>query len=156
MDDLSNWYVRRCRDRFWGSGMTEDKEAAYTTLYTVLSTLTKIIAPYVPFMAENMYRNLVTPFYKDAPESVHLCDFPVADESMIDPVLEEGMKDVLAVVMLGRAARNLAGIKNRQPLRRLIYNGKKELSASPESPRRGRTQRQGRADLFRQRQVHQL
>ena len=130
VDDLSNWYVRRCRDRFWGEGMNADKEAAYTTLYTVLSTLTKVIAPYVPFMAENMYRNLVTPFYKDAPESVHLCDFPVADESLIDPVLEEGMKDVLAVVMLGRAARNLAGIKNRQPLRRLIYNGKKELSAT--------------------------
>lgn len=130
VDDLSNWYVRRCRDRFWGSGMTKDKEAAYTTLYTVLSTLAKIIAPYVPFMAENMYQNLVVPFFKDAPESVHLCDFPVADEKMVDKFLEEGMKDVLAVVMLGRAARNLAGIKNRQPLRRLIYNGKKELSSA--------------------------
>lgn len=130
VDDLSNWYVRRCRDRFWGSGMTKDKEAAYTTLYTVLSTLAKIIAPYVPFMAENMYQNLVVPFFKDAPESVHLCDFPVADEQMVDKFLEEGMKDVLAVVMLGRAARNLAGIKNRQPLRRLIYNGKKELSSA--------------------------
>ena len=127
-DDLSNWYVRRSRDRFWGSGMDADKEAAYTTLYTVLSTLSEVIAPYVPFLAENMYRNLVVPFFKDAPESVHLCDFPVADESLIDPVLEEGMKDVLSVVMLGRAARNVAGIKNRQPLRRLIYNGKKELS----------------------------
>ena len=130
VDDLSNWYVRRCRDRFWGSGMTKDKEAAYTTLYTVLSTLAKIIAPYVPFMAENMYQNLVVPFFKDAPESVHLCDFPVADEQMVDKFLEEGMKVVLAVVMLGRAARNLAGIKNRQPLRRLIYNGKKELSSA--------------------------
>ena len=130
VDVLSNWYVRRCRDRFWGEGMTKDKEAAYTTLYTVLSTLTKVIAPYVPFLAENMYRNLVTPFFKDAPESVHLCDFPQADESMVDRALEEGMKDVLAVVMLGRAARNLAGVKNRQPLRRLIYNGKKELSAA--------------------------
>ena len=130
VDDLSNWYVRRCRDRFWSSGMTKDKEAAYTTLYTVLSTLAKIIAPYVPFMAENMYQNLVVPFFKDAPESVHLCDFPVADEKMVDKFLEEGMKDVLAVVMLGRAARNLAGIKNRQPLRRLIYNGKKELSSA--------------------------
>ena len=127
-DDLSNWYVRRSRDRFWGSGMDADKEAAYTTLYTVLSTLSEVIAPYVPFLAENMYRNLVVPFFKDVPESVHLCDFPVADESLIDPVLEEGMKDVLSVVMLGRAARNVAGIKNRQPLRRLIYNGKKELS----------------------------
>lgn len=128
VDDLSNWYVRRSRERFWGSEMTPNKEAAYTTLYTVLSTLAKIIAPYVPFLAENMYRNLVTPFFPDAPESVHLCDFPVADDKMIDPALEEGMKDVLTVVMLGRAARNTAGIKNRQPLRRLIYNGKKELT----------------------------
>lgn len=129
VDVLSNWYVRRSRDRFWGSEMTPSKEAAYTTLYTVLSTLSKLIAPYVPFMAENMYRNLVVPFFKDAPESVHLCDFPVADESRIDPVLEAGMRDVLTVVMLGRAARNLANIKNRQPLRRLIYNGKTELAA---------------------------
>ena len=128
VDVLSNWYVRRSRDRFWGSEMTPSKEAAYTTLYTVLSTLTKVIAPYVPFMAENMYRNLVVPFFADAPESVHLCDFPVADEKMIDTALEAGMRDVLTVVMLGRAARNLANIKNRQPLRRLIYNGRKELA----------------------------
>ena len=128
VDNLSNWYVRRCRERFWGSGMNENKEAAYVTLYTVLSTLSKVIAPYVPFMAENIYRNLVVNFFSDAPESVHLCDFPVADESRIDPELENGMNDVLKTVVLGRAARNKANIKNRQPLRRLIYNGKKELS----------------------------
>ena len=128
VDDLSNWYVRRCRTRFWGSGMDATKEAAYTTLYTVLTTLAKIIAPYTPFMAESIYRNLVTPFFKDAPESVHLCDFPVADENSIDLALEQGMRDVLKVVELGRAARNAAAIKNRQPLRRLIYNGRKELS----------------------------
>ena len=128
VDNLSNWYVRRCRERFWGSGMNENKEAAYVTLYTVLSTLSKVIAPYVPFMAENIYRNLVVNFFSDAPESAHLCDFPVADESRIDPELESGMNDVLKTVVLGRAARNKANIKNRQPLRRLIYNGKKELS----------------------------
>ena len=127
VDELSNWYVRRSRERFWGSDMTDSKEAAYTTLYTVLSTLSKVIAPYAPFMAENMYRNLVTPFFADAPESVHLTDFPVADESFIDPELEAGMEDVLAVVMLGRAARNFASIKNRQPLRRLIYSGRKTV-----------------------------
>lgn len=128
VDNLSNWYVRRCRDRFWGSDMTENKEAAYVTHYTVLSTLSKVIAPYVPFLAENMYQNLVANFDKNAPLSVHLCDFPVADESRIDPELESGMNDVLKTVVLGRAARNKANIKNRQPLKRLIYNGKKELS----------------------------
>lgn len=128
VDNLSNWYVRRCRDRFWGSDMTDNKEAAYVTLYTVLSTLSKVIAPYVPFLAENMYQNLVANFDKNAPLSVHLCDFPVADESRIDPELESGMNDVLKTVVLGRAARNKANIKNRQPLKRLIYNGKKELS----------------------------
>ena len=128
VDNLSNWYVRRCRDRFWGSDMTENKEAAYVTLYTVLSTLSKVIAPYVPFLAENMYQNLVANFDKNAPLSVHLCDFPVADESRIDPELESGMNEVLKTVVLGRAARNKANIKNRQPLKRLIYNGKKELS----------------------------
>lgn len=128
VDDLSNWYVRRSRERFWGSDMTADKEAAYTTLYTVLATLSKVIAPYVPFMAENIYRNLVAGFMTDAPESVHLADFPTADESYIDKKLESGMRDVLKVVVLGRAARNKANIKNRQPLSKLIYNGKRELS----------------------------
>ena len=126
-DKLSNWYVRRCRGRFWGSGMDATKEAAYTTLYTVLVTLSKVIAPYVPFMAESMYRNLVVPFFMDAPESVHLCDFPAADESMIDRELEKGMEEVLDVVVLGRAARSKANIKNRQPLRRLYYAGGSKL-----------------------------
>lgn len=128
VDELSNWYVRRSRERFWGSDMSANKEAAYTTLYTVLETLSKVIAPFVPFMAESMYQNLVRTFDKTAPLSVHLCDFPIADEKYIDKKLESGMEDVLKVVVLGRAARNKANLKNRQPLKRLIYNGKNELS----------------------------
>ena len=127
-DNLSNWYVRRSRERFWGSDMNPSKEAAYTTLYTVLSTLSKVIAPYVPFLAENIYQNLVRNFDESAPLSVHLCSFPEADETLIDKKLEKGMDDVLKVVVLGRAARNKANIKNRQPLPRLIYNGKNDLS----------------------------
>ncbi|MBR4800708.1 MAG: isoleucine--tRNA ligase [Clostridia bacterium] len=128
VDNLSNWYVRRSRDRFWGSAMTRSKAAAYTTLYTVLVTLSKLLAPYTPFLAEAMYQNLVRNFDKNAPESVHLCDFPKADKKYIDEFLEDGMRDVLNVVVLGRAARNKANIKNRQPLRRLMYNGRRELS----------------------------
>lgn len=128
VDDLSNWYVRRSRDRFWGSDMSKNKEAAYTTLYTVLTTLSKVIAPYTPFMAENIYQNLVANFDENAPESVHLCDFPVADERYIDTQLEEGMSNVLKLVVLGRAARNKSNMKNRQPLAKLFYNGKYELS----------------------------
>ena len=119
VDELSNWYVRRGRERYWGSEMTEDKAAAYTTLWTVLTTLSKLLAPYTPFMAESIYRNLVPQFFKDAPESVHLCDFPKCDEDFIDPELEEGMEDVLSIVLLGRSARNSSGVKNRQPLARL-------------------------------------
>ena len=130
VDILSNWYVRRSRDRFWGSDMSKNKEAAYTTLYTVLSTLSKIIAPYVPFMAEEIYQNLVRNFDKDAPESVHLCSFPIADEKMIDKKLEAGMGDVLKLVVLGRAARNKSNLKNRQPLAKLFYNGRYELPES--------------------------
>lgn len=115
-DNLSNWYVRRGRERYWGSDMTDDKIAAYTTLYTVLVTLSKLIAPYTPFMAESIYQNLVPNFYKDAPESVHLCKFPEADMSMVDKKLEDDMAFVLQAVVLGRAARNKANIKNRQPL----------------------------------------
>ena len=118
-DELSNWYVRRGRERYWGSGMTEDKAAAYTTLYTVLVTLCKVAAPYVPFMAESMYGNLVPEFFNNEPISVHLCSYPVADESMIDEELEKGMEDVLEIVALGRAARNGSNIKNRQPLKKL-------------------------------------
>ncbi len=126
-DNLSNWYVRRSRDRFWGNGMDKSKEAAYMTLYTVLSTLCKLIAPYVPFMAESMYQNLVRNFFADAPESVHLTAFPVVDAARVDKKLEAGMDNVLKLVVLGRSARNKSNLKNRQPLSRLLYNGKYEL-----------------------------
>lgn len=128
VDGLSNWYVRRCRERYWGNEMTEDKKAAYMTLYTVLSTLSLVIAPYTPFMAESIYQNLVRTFEKDAPLSVHLCSYPVSDEKYIDKELEDGMEDVLKVVFLGRAARSKSNIKNRQPLSKLMYNGHKNLS----------------------------
>ncbi|HAG03804.1 MAG TPA: isoleucine--tRNA ligase, partial [Lachnospiraceae bacterium] len=116
VEELSNWYVRRSRERFWGKDMPQDKINAYMTLYTVLVTLTKLAAPFVPFMAESIYRNLVCSVDKNAPESVHLCDFPVCDESMIDAKLEANMEIVLNVVVAGRAARETAKIKNRQPI----------------------------------------
>ncbi len=122
VDELSNWYIRRCRERFWGEGMTEDKAAAYTTLYTVLTTFAKLTAPFTPFIAENIYRNLVPEFYKDAPISVHLCSFPKADENYIDEKLEKDMATIEDMVVLGRAARNLSGIKNRQPLSKLYFS----------------------------------
>lgn len=131
-DVLSNWYVRRGRDRYWGSEMTEDKEAAYATLYHVLTTLAKLLAPYTPFMSEMMYQNLVPAFYPEAPVSVHLCDFPVCDESAIDPALEKGMDDVLTVVALGRAARNSGSVKNRQPLAEMIVASEKPLDIAGE------------------------
>ena len=115
-DILSNWYVRRGRDRYWGSEMTEDKAAAYTTLWHVLVTFAKLTAPYTPFIAEEMYLNLVPAFFKNAEKSVHLCSFPVCDTSLIDENLEKGMDVVLDVVNLGRAARNTGNVKNRQPL----------------------------------------
>ncbi|MBO5285332.1 MAG: class I tRNA ligase family protein, partial [Clostridia bacterium] len=120
VDELSNWYVRRGRERFWGKDMTDDKIAAYTTLYTVLTTLAKLSAPFTPFMAESIYQNLVPKFYKDAPISVHLTSFPVVDESFIDAKLEKGMEDVLNIVVLGRAARNSSNLKNRQPLAKVF------------------------------------
>ncbi len=119
-DDLSNWYVRRGRERYWGHEMTEDKISAYTTLYTVLVTMAKLSAPFTPFMAESIYQNLVPNFFKDAPISVHLCDFPVCDETLIDKELEEGMQNVLDVVVLGRACRNSSNVKNRQPLSKVF------------------------------------
>ena len=131
-DVLSNWYVRRGRDRYWGSNMTEDKAAAYTTLYHILVTLSKLVAPYVPFMAEMMYRNLVPQFSKDAPVSVHLCDYPVCDESAVDFALEKGMADVLDVVVLGRAARNAGAVKNRQPLSEMVVFSERELNIGDE------------------------
>ena len=126
-DDLSNWYVRRSRERFWQPEMNQDKINAYMTLYTALETLTRLSAPYTPFMAEAMYRNLVLGHQPNAPESVHLCDFPVADLSMIDVRLEKIMDDVLHIVTMGRAARNTAVIKNRQPLSRLLVVAPEQL-----------------------------
>ena len=123
VDDLSNWYVRRCRERFWGKGMDDTKEAAFVTLYTVLVTLAKVIAPFVPFMAEEMYQNLVRSVDPSAPESVHLCDFPAADESLIDESLNTQMSALLSVVGLGRACRAAANLKVRQPLSTLYVKG---------------------------------
>ncbi len=120
VDELSNWYVRRGRERYWGEGMTDDKIAAYMTLYTALVTVSKLAAPMIPFMTEDIYRNLVCSLDPSAPESVHLCDFPKADERWIDKKLEEDMEEVLQVVTLGRAARNAVSIKNRQPLAKIF------------------------------------
>ncbi len=131
-DVLSNWYVRRCRDRYWGAEMTEDKAAAYTTLYTVLVTLAKLTAPYTPFIAEMMYQNLVPSFFENEPKSVHLCAFPVSDKSFIDKQLEEGMEEVYQVVILGRAARNGGNIKNRQPLSEMYVVTEKNVNLSEE------------------------
>ena len=124
MDDLSNWYVRRCRERYWGKDMTPDKEAAYMTLYTVLKTMALISAPFTPFMSETMYQNMVRTVDKRAPESIHLCDWPKKDESFIDPELEANMAAVLDIVVLGRSARNAANIKNRQPVASMYVQGK--------------------------------
>ena len=115
-DDMSNWYVRRCRERFWAKGMEQDKVNAYMTLYTALITLSKIAAPMIPFMTEEIYQNLVRSVDKNAPESIHLTDFPTVNEEFIDKDLEVSMDEVLDIVVLGRAARNSANIKNRQPI----------------------------------------
>ncbi len=131
-DELSNWYVRRGRDRYWGPTMTDDKAAAYTTLYTVLTTLAKLVAPYTPFMAEMMYQNLVPAFFPQSPVSVHLCDYPVADMGWVDAVLEDGMEDVLKVVELARSARSTGGLKNRQPLAEMIVASERELAFGEE------------------------
>lgn len=124
VEELSNWYVRRGRERFWGKGMDDTKEAAFITLYTVLVTLSKVIAPFVPFMAEHIYQNLVRSVQKDtAPESVHLCDFPVPNKSMIDEDLNRQMGALLEVISLGRACRSTAALKVRQPLSTLYIKG---------------------------------
>ena len=115
-DELSNWYVRRSRERFWARGMEQDKVNAYLTLHTALVTLAKLCAPMIPFMTEDIYRNLAARFDPAAPASVHLCDYPTADRALIDPELEKDMDAVLKLVTLGRAARSEAAIKNRQPL----------------------------------------
>lgn len=116
VDDMSNWYVRRGRERYWVQGLPEDKIAAYMTLYTALVTTAKAAAPMIPFMTESIYQNLVKSVDKTAPESIHLCDFPTVDSSAIDKSLEENMDKVLEIVVLGRAARNGSSLKNRQPL----------------------------------------
>ena len=128
VDEMSNWYVRRCRDRFWAKGMEQDKINAYMTLYTALVTISKAAAPMIPFMTEDIYRNLVCSIDANAPESVHLCDFPEVKEDWIDSKLEEDMEEVLEAVVLGRACRNTANIKNRQPIGKMYVKADKELS----------------------------
>ena len=127
VDELSNWYVRRSRERFWGKDMPQDKVNAYMTLYTVLVTLTKLSAPFTPFIAESIYQNLVCKISKDQPESVHLCDFPTYDEKLIDKKLEEDMDNVLSIVVAGRAGRNTANIKNRQPIGNMFVKSNNTL-----------------------------
>ena len=127
VDDMSNWYVRRSRERFWAKGMEQDKINAYMTLYTALVTVCKAAAPMVPFMAEDIYQNLVRKIDKEAPESIHLCDFPEVDETCIDRELESRMDEVLKIVVFGRAARNTANIKNRQPIGRMFVKAQTAL-----------------------------
>ncbi len=128
VDDMSNWYVRRSRERFWAQGLEQDKINAYMTLYTALVTVAKLAAPMVPFMADDIYRNLVCSIDSTAPISIHLCDYPVADEALIDKDLEKAMDDVLGIVVLGRSARNGSNIKNRQPLAKMLVKSETELS----------------------------
>ena len=116
VDDMSNWYVRRSRERFWAKGMEQDKINAYMTLYTALENVCKAAAPMIPFMTEDIYQNIVRKVDKDAPESIHLCDFPAVEEAHIDAELEANMDEVLKIVVMGRACRNTANIKNRQPI----------------------------------------
>ena len=129
VDDLSNWYVRRSRERFWGKDMPQDKINAYMTLHTALVTISKAAAPMVPFMTEDIYRNLVCTNDPSAPVSVHLCDFPAVDESMIDPDMEAKMQTVVDIVVLGRAARNGANCKNRQPLGKMVVQTAQTLDS---------------------------
>ena len=127
VDDMSNWYVRRSRERFWAKGMEQDKINAYMTLYTALVTISKTAAPMIPFMTEDIYQNLVCSIDKSAPESIHLCDFPSADETLIDKELEAAMEEVLDIVVMGRAARNAANIKNRQPIGTMFVKAENAL-----------------------------
>ena len=127
VDEMSNWYVRRCRERFWAKGMEQDKINAYMTLYTALTTVCKAAAPMIPFMTEEIYQNLVKSVDQEAPESIHLCDFPAVDESLCDKELEENMDAVLKIVVLGRACRNSASIKNRQPIGQMYVKAPTEL-----------------------------
>jgi len=125
VDELSNWYVRRGRERFWGKGMGGDKEAAFATLYHVLVTLSKLCAPFIPFLAEEIYQNLVVNNVPGAPESVHLCDFPVADKAAVNTDIEEQMDALVEAIQLGRACRNTANLKVRQPVQKLYVKGAK-------------------------------
>jgi isoleucyl-tRNA synthetase len=127
VDDMSNWYVRRSRERFWAKGMEQDKINAYMTIYTALVTVAKAAAPMIPFMTEDIYQNLVRSIDKDAPESIHLCDFPTVDEAHIDNELEASMDEILKIVVFGRAARNTANIKNRQPIGKMYVKAEKAL-----------------------------
>ena len=127
VDDMSNWYVRRCRERFWAKGMEQDKINAYMTLYTAIVTICKVAAPMVPFMTESIYQNLVRNVDKTAPESIHLCNYPEVDESMIDNELEKAMGEVLAIKTFGSAARNAANIKNRQPIANMYIKADQTL-----------------------------
>ena len=129
VDELSNWYVRRSRERFWAKGMEEDKVNAYMTLYTALVTVSKLAAPMIPFMTEQIYRNLVCSVDQTAPESIHLCDYPAANEAWIDKKLEDDMEDLLKVVVMGRACRNAANLKNRQPLGQMFIKAPFTLSS---------------------------
>ena len=129
VDEMSNWYVRRSRERFWAKGMEQDKINAYMTLYTALVTICKAAAPMIPFMTEDIYQNLVRSIDANAPESIHLCDFPVVETAYIDKELEEDMEDVLDAVVMGRACRNDAAIKNRQPISRMYIKADFTLSA---------------------------
>ena len=128
VDDMSNWYVRRSRERFWAKGMEQDKINAYMTLYTALVTVAKAAAPMIPFMTEDIYQNLVKRIDASAPESIHLCDFPEVHENWIDPKMEEDMADLLEIVVMGRAARNTANIKNRQPIGTMYVKSEFQLS----------------------------
>jgi len=127
VDEMSNWYVRRSRERFWAKGMEQDKINAYMTLYTALVTISKAAAPMIPFMTEDIYQNLVRSIDKDAPESIHLCKFPTVDAKMIDKALEEAMEEVLSAVVMGRACRNAAAIKNRQPIGKMYIKAEEAL-----------------------------
>ena len=127
VDDMSNWYVRRSRERFWAKGMETDKVNAYMTLYTALVTVSKAAAPMIPFMTEEIYQNIVVKVDPTAPESIHLCDFPKVDEAKIDLELERDMDEVLKVVVLGRACRNKANIKNRQPIAKMYIKAPQTL-----------------------------
>ena len=128
VDEMSNWYVRRSRERFWAKGMEQDKINAYMTLYTALVTIAKAAAPMIPFMTEDIYRNLVCSIDKEAPESVHLCDFPEVHQEMMEEELEAAMEEILELVVMGRAARNTANIKNRQPIQTMYVRSNIELS----------------------------